>query len=401
MRLFIGLINFILLLFVHVQTQAAVPPNMIVNPEKTELEQIQVLLGTPDSRVDFAKTKLTIDKIIDPTVDVEANLKLIDSMVADIEEMLEPDALELEKVLALRKYLYDSGAWNDEKPFSYDLADPLGQSKTSRLLHNYLRTRKGNCVSMPILHAILGRKLGLDMTLSTAPLHVFVIFTNEQGHSVNIEATSGGHPSRDIWYQQKIPMTKLAVSNGVYMKKLSDKEAVVVMAKDLASRYLADGRHKEAIELSNELIKGFPSYAPLYLVRGSSFYMLIEREFFDKYPEPDSLPAEFDKKYQYYMRQNNTSFRMAEILGWRDPNEMIAKQKKKEKKHMTAEEVEQFRLQIEAINRQNGAMMPFVHSSVPPRQGVSNPISSQPRFPTSPGLLPYPPNPNGKVQPFK
>ena len=65
------------------------------------------------------------------------------------------------KLNGLIQYLYHPGEWNDNKPFQYDLDDPLGTKKpNNKLISNYLKTRKGNCVSMPILVQSLGERLG-------------------------------------------------------------------------------------------------------------------------------------------------------------------------------------------------------------------------------------------------
>ena len=48
-------------------------------------------------------------------------------------------------------------------------------------MSHYLATRKGNCVSMPVLFVILGQKLGLPITLAIAPNHVFAKYKRDNG----------------------------------------------------------------------------------------------------------------------------------------------------------------------------------------------------------------------------
>ena len=57
------------------------------------------------------------------------------------------------------------------RPFTYDLKDPLGQQVRSKMLSTYVRTRKGNCVSMPVLFLIVADRLGLKVRLAAAPLN--------------------------------------------------------------------------------------------------------------------------------------------------------------------------------------------------------------------------------------
>ncbi|WP_179301184.1 MULTISPECIES: hypothetical protein [unclassified Mesorhizobium] len=71
---------------------------------------------------------------------------------------LRPEAAStsMEKMKALRTFLYEGGWWNNSRPFEYDLSDSYGQKPGSQSLVNYLATRKGNCVSMPALFVTLG-----------------------------------------------------------------------------------------------------------------------------------------------------------------------------------------------------------------------------------------------------
>lgn len=313
------LMSFFVWQVVHgAEKPAPTPPKYIA--------QLDTLIANPTANTDLLEAKLVIDKLIDPSVDVMAIRTEISKMVDDINGMIQANATDWDKVTVLRQYIYESGEWNNFKPFSYDLNDPQGDSRTSRLLHNYLKTRKGNCVSMPILHAILGQKIGLDMKLSTAPLHMFVIYTNEQGQAINIEATSGGHPARDEWYQKNLPMLPAAIKNGMFMKPLTPQETIAVMGHDLANHLTKSGNQEDAILVSEKLISLFPNYAPLYLSRGSAFYKIVETDFKAKYPQEKDIPLDLKPKLQYLLKQNMVSFKIAEELGWRDPDELAKSQ---------------------------------------------------------------------------
>jgi len=180
-----------------------------------DLTRIRAILKLPDNQIDIGRTKLTIDKTIDPTIDIKANLKKIDSMVAKIQAGLPADASNSDKLQALRTYLYSAGDWNGYQTYAYDFDDPLGQKISNKLLPHYLDTKKGNCVSMPLLFIILGQRLGLDVTAAQAPVHIFVKYRDDMGNQINLEATSGATPARDIWIRQQSPMTDEAVANGV------------------------------------------------------------------------------------------------------------------------------------------------------------------------------------------
>ena len=101
------------------------------------------------------------------------------------------------------------------------------------MLQRYLTTRRGNCITMPILFLALGQRLGLTMTLAEAPLHVFVKYTDDGGVVWNLEPTSGGGFTRDAWYRKKLPMSDKAVANGVYLRPLAHEEATALIDSEI------------------------------------------------------------------------------------------------------------------------------------------------------------------------
>ena len=99
----------------------------------------------PEQQIDLARAKLTIDRTIDPSIDIEANIQRLDHMVV---RELSGNATSLDKLKALHEYLYQDSAWNGNQGFRYDFNDPLGQDIRNKLLPTYLATKRGNCVSM-------------------------------------------------------------------------------------------------------------------------------------------------------------------------------------------------------------------------------------------------------------
>lgn len=287
---------------------------------------VRNLLDASEGKMDFGRAKLAVDQFIDPSIDVEATLVEIDQMVVTINKMLgtlppELASTSMEKMKALRAFLYEGGHWNNGRPFQYDLADPYGQKAGSQLLTSYLASRKGNCVSMPALFLVLGERLGLDVTLSTAPLHVFVKYTDDAaGQTWNLETTSGAGFTRDVWYRQKLPMTDEAIANGVYLKTLSRKEAVSVMATLLLDHLIENGRYDDAIAVADVLIEAYPTNAYALVKKGTAYYRLLDENILEKYPKSSDIPADRIAHANDLYRANQDAFAKAEALGWRDPD---------------------------------------------------------------------------------
>lgn len=285
---------------------------------------VHTLLDSADADPDLARTKLAVDKFVDPAVDADATLAEIDRMTATVEKMIatlppEAAASSLERMKALRAFLYESGWWNDQRPFVYDLDDPYGTKFGTQELPTYLSTRKGNCVSMPILFLVLGERIGLNVTLATAPLHVFVKWRDaETGQSWNLEATSGAGFTRDDWYRQKLPTTDEAVKNGVYLRALSRRETVALMATLVLEHLLLEERYEEAIAVADVLIEANPADVYALLKKGTAYGRLLQRDILRPYPNQKDLPADKRAYAIELYRANQDAFAKAHALGWRE-----------------------------------------------------------------------------------
>lgn len=268
----------------------------------------------------MAWVKLTVDQLIDPNINVEAEVNKIDKMIKDIQSMLPPEASSMDRMLAIKKYVYTPGAWNNYQSYQYDFDDPLGTKISNKLLPNYMATQKGNCITMPFLFIILGDKLGLNITASTAPLHVLVKFSDSKGTTYNLETTSGANFARDDWYREQMPMTDLAVENGVYLQPLSRKETVAVMITVLAEYYMQEKEYKKAWAISDLSLKYYPKYVNAMLRNGSAFFRMAQEYFINKFPNPNDIPQDQKEAFNFLSKGNRYWFAKAEKLGWREPS---------------------------------------------------------------------------------
>jgi regulator of sirC expression with transglutaminase-like and TPR domain len=285
---------------------------------------VRALIESPPAEIDFAHAKIALDRLIDPSIDSDRVGGEIDRIVATINKMLatlpkQEASTSIAKLNALRTFLYRSGWWNGERPYRYDMDDPLDQNPQHVLLTDYLASRKGNCVSMPILFAVLAERLGLEVTLSTAPSHLFVKYTDAQtGETYNLETTSGAGFTRDLWYRQNLPMRDEAVRNGVYLKTLSRQEAYAIMAIPVIDHLLRNGRFEQAIAVANIILAAYPANGLALAKKGSGFYRLIERDIIKRFPDPHDLPPDVAAYAEWLARSNREAFARAEALGWQE-----------------------------------------------------------------------------------
>lgn len=308
--------------FSSAQAEPSKPPweSDINNFDKAK--QIKAILQQSDKEVDLARVKLTIDKMIDPTIDIEANLKRIDHIVSKIRVLVGSHPTSQAKMLAIKKYLYEPGEWNDFQAYHYDFDDPLGtEILANKLLPNYLASKKGNCISMPFLFIILGQKMGINVTATQAPLHVFVKYTDDAtGKTINLETTSGANPARDEWYRQEMPMTDEALANGIYLRPLTKKETTALMANVLVEHYAKKQEFEKILALSDVLLEFHPKNTSVMLWKGNAYARLLQRDFLQKYRTLREIPVNQRFHFQYLMDNNQYWFAKAEVLGWREPS---------------------------------------------------------------------------------
>lgn len=281
------------------------------------LQTVQDILSTPEDQIDLAQAKLNLDKIIDPAIDVGASLREIDAIAQKISVMAGAGASARLKLTKLRDYLFVSGEWNEHRVYQYDMSDPLGQKFEHKLLSNYLKTRLGNCVTMPLLFVILADRLGVHAEIAQAPLHFFVKYTDEAtGKTFNLEITSGAHVTRDDYYRQKMPMTDLAIANGIYMRALSKKETLATMADLVLDSALDKKQYAKAERLGAIILNAYPNDVYAIAKQGSAYGLELDEQFESKYPVPADIPPSLLARYEMLVEKNKTAFKKAEALGW-------------------------------------------------------------------------------------
>lgn len=274
-----------------------------------------ILAGT-ESQLDYARTALAIDALIDPAANLQASEAMIARLVDAARQMAGPNPTDVYKLAAIRKAIYAAGPWNYNRAFTYDQADPLGQVLKNRLISTYIQTRQGNCVSMPILLLIVADLMDLKVHLGTAPLHLFVRYTDPQGVDHNLEATSGGHEARTDWYRQKLPMTDKALESGIYMRTLSKRESIAEMANVVLDFLVEQRRYQEAVEVADAILKVNPREAYTMVKKASAIGGILQTDFIDKYPTPALIPPALRVHYQALAQENERLFKAAEALGW-------------------------------------------------------------------------------------
>lgn len=268
----------------------------------------------------YFSAKLTLDDLISPTP--TAVSREIAILVDAVRQMAGPNPTVLYKVAAIRKVIYERGPWNGNRPFGYDLADPFGLRVENKLLSTYMRTRLGNCVSMPTLFMILAERVGLEASFVMAPLHVFVRFTHPARGPTNVETTSGAHFTRDDWYRQNMPMNHRAIDAGVYMRALTKAEGIALLATTVLEYLERQRRPQDVVDVADAILRANPRDALTMVKRGTAFGHILQAEFLDRFPSPASIPPSLQSRYRRLADLNRRAFENAERIGW-EPSEQV------------------------------------------------------------------------------
>ena len=305
---------FIIIMFCLIQT------NFLYSQEKYTGQTIEEILELPEEQINLAIAKLIVDKMVDPSIDVNLYLAKLDDMIVEINKLLGPRTKSMDKMLAVKTYLFDSGEWNNYQPYVYDLSDPLGRKIKNKLLPNFMESKKGNFVSMPFLFLILGKKMGIDVVASTAPLHIFVRFKDDfTGDVWNVETTNGGNPARNVWYVQQFGITEEAIRNGVYLKDLSNKETISLMLMEVEQSYIENKEYEKALEICDLALKYYPNYTYALARKGNAYACILDRDVKQKgYSRENPLPKDKEDYYKNIFKMNMQCFEQAESLGWKE-----------------------------------------------------------------------------------
>jgi regulator of sirC expression with transglutaminase-like and TPR domain len=282
-----------------------------------QMAALRRLTSTPESGVDLAKAKVMIDHMISPAADEARTLRQIDDLAAKIRARIPPGANRRAKLEILVNSFTQPGPWNDFRPFSYDLDDPFGNNIRNKLLSTYLATRKGNCVSMPILFVIVSQKIGLEATLSTAPLHVFARVITDEGTWFNVEATGFGTKT-DSRYRTDFNITPRAAESGIYLQTLTRRESLGVILGTLMEHYGKTSQPERRQALAELVLKLDPKNIAAILHRASACSRQIKERYIGKYPSPDQMSQPQRQEFETLGRCNADGFAKAEALGWRE-----------------------------------------------------------------------------------
>lgn len=307
-------------------------PGAIPIPDDANVRVLAQLANPSDGRVDYAKVQTAIERAVNPAFNAGAFNAELNHWANVVRARVPKDAAPTQVMTALGEVIYASGPWKDHHPFAYDLADPLGTKPQTKLISTYLRTRKGNCVSMPTLLVILGQKLGLDMTLSQAPQHEFARLRDTNGRWINIEATNPGSLPDDTYIHQ-LHISTVAIQSGIYLRTTTSRETVAVMLSPLESVY-AHARPPAYLLGLSELARQLdPKNADALVFEADAYFLELGHRYLVRHLTPEMLPPPQRADFNALLNSNVQLMNQVEAMGWHPPTEADDKEYLKRVQH--------------------------------------------------------------------
>jgi len=257
---------------------------------------IEQILALPEEEIDIGLADLVLAKEFYPDLKIESFLYTFDYMADRYRyffgHITDPD----QRIRALNTYLYRKGSWNDSVSFCYD-DDDLNVTKLSnKFINGYLSTKKGSCITLPMLYLVLAERLGFPIYPSRLPYHFFVRYipeiTNPKFEG-NIEATNGGGFVPDTEYAQNFLLPKKSIKNGVYLRTLTKKQYIASLLLINANEWLKNKNVEKAKYYLQLSIKYDSTFSSAYMN-----YAMIH--LYDAMYYEDKMNAEIESEKAYY-----------------------------------------------------------------------------------------------------
>jgi regulator of sirC expression with transglutaminase-like and TPR domain len=236
-----------------------------------EQSTIEKLAALPEDKIDIGIVSLTLAKEFYPDLDIEAYSAQIDAMAKNVKLLTRYSTDPDFRIRALNSYLYKV------EGIQYDLTDPLGKKPENRYLNGILDTKKGSCVTMPLLYLAIAQRLGYPIYPVATPDHLFLRYEDPKLKMKNIEATGGGGFNPEGKYKADFRISDKAIENGVYLRTMTYRELLADLIAQNGIEYGINGDMLRATKYLEVAVKLNPRCAEIYDNLGRAYLYLSRR----------------------------------------------------------------------------------------------------------------------------
>ena len=226
---------------------------------------INAVLAQSGLKVDIGKAALVFAKEIFPEIDIDKYSADIDRMASQVHRLNAGREDPEMRVSALNTVLYR------RERIAYDHSKDAHIRRENRFLNGILETRKGTCVTMPMLYLAVAQRLGYPIYPVAAPDHLFLRYVLPNGNYYNIEATGEGGQSPDEAYIKEFGVKARALQMGGYMRTMTHREFLADMLLENATELSRQAKYDKAIEYLERAIIINPKFPDYYYALGTLY----------------------------------------------------------------------------------------------------------------------------------
>lgn len=261
--------------------------------------KLDKILALPEEKLDIGIAALTLAKEIYPDLDIKAYSAKIDSMAAKVRALTQGSTDPDFRVRALNTYLYQI------EGIGYDKADPNARKIQNRYLNGIISTKKGACVTMPLLYLAVAQRLGYPVYPVSVPQHFILRYVDPRLAEQNIEATSGGGNSPDDEYRHVLQISARGVKSGAYLRTMTYREFLADLVSETAISWAMQRDYKKAIHYLEICAKMNPKSPEIQEALGKVYIN------FSRTLHPDI----FEEEIREYRMKASVCFNKADELG--------------------------------------------------------------------------------------
>ena len=148
--------------------------------------ELTTVLEVRNDKIDLFRAALTIARLDEEEVDVEAYTKQLERMAGEVKAKLPADASETKKLEILNEYLFKDNGFHGSRTDYYN--------RFNSYLSRVLDDREGLPITLSILYMELAAHLGLKMEGVGLPAHFVVRHLPKEGEPQLIDVFDGGKP---------------------------------------------------------------------------------------------------------------------------------------------------------------------------------------------------------------
>ena len=274
---------------------------------------IREILKRSENQIDIGEAALVLAKDFYPNLNIPYFLEAFDYLAQRFEALMKTGdySKPIDKIKLLNTYLYKKGWWNDSISFSYDDEDYFLngfhgiRKKSNKFINGYIATKKGSCITMPMLYLIIAERINLPLYPVISPKHFFVRYIPKdltETFEANIETTNGGSFLSDQTYIDDAGIPKRAIENGVYLKTLTKKEFIAALLAINGTRFADNKNYKKAksylwlsLKYNKKLAMAYWNYAQIHYELAMNDIKLMEFEIKNEINFYEILSKRFEK----------------------------------------------------------------------------------------------------------